>query len=378
MVELRIKFREGEAPWRRLIVRPVRVKGRRMLQFSHFTATQDITKNLTGSAAGRHLDEALALPFTSLRLMTTTEDIQVTTDRRGRPEVRRNGVVQPREVSLEHDRRKNAPLAAANGDAFLQQVGVLDQQGKVRPSMHDKYVQVNEFLKLLDHGIEKAGLEGPLEVVDLGSGAGMLTFAAYHYLAQVKKIPTKLTGVELRAELVEKCSTRREDLNYADVAFQTVAIEDYHPERPPDIVLALHACDTATDEALAQAVNWQAKLIMAAPCCHHDINRKLAAENQKPLLRHGILKQRAGDLVTDALRAQLLRLSGYDAEVIEFVAPEHTARNLLLRARHTGRATTSKDRREYEAFRDAWGVTPHLEKLLASDTDSAPESSEGP
>ncbi|MEX2236698.1 MAG: SAM-dependent methyltransferase [Dehalococcoidia bacterium] len=368
LVELRVKP-SGKTPYRRISVRPVMVKGRRMLQFSRFTEKQDITKNYEGKQAERELDRLLALPFASLVLKSTDEDLQVTLARSGQHVVTRKAVARPA-PALEHDRRKKLPLPPGRPDPLLEKLGIMDARGRVFAPMQDKFTQVNEFLKLLDHGLGELGKpveaeSQQLDIVDLGSGSALLTFAVYHYLNDIKGLPARLTGVELSPDLVAKCSAQRDELDYSDLAFERGAIADYQPRKPPDIVLALHACDTATDEALAQALRWGTRLILSAPCCHHELNRQLATPpGLAPIFRHGILKQRLADIVTDSFRAQLLRVHGYRAEVIEFVDSEHTARNLLIRAVKTDKLADEKAAAEYAAFKEFWGVTPHLEKLL--------------
>lgn len=372
LLEAVLKFKRDGAPWRMVRLRPVQLRAGRRLQISYLTQTQDITKNFEGREAARKVDELLALPFTSISVRTANADIKVTRTPQGNPVLSTTPTELPREPSaLEHDRRKRLPLPPNTPDPFLEKLGVIDSAGRVKPSMHDKFAQINEFLKLLDHRLneipndqspEKGGT--PLHIVDLGCGSATLTFAAYHYLNDIKGTPATVTGVDLKTGLVEKCCNQRDALGLDGLAFERSSILDYSPTPPPDIVLALHACDTASDEALAQAIKWQAPLILAAPCCHKDLNSQIQSEALRPILRHGILRQRLADIVTDAFRAQLLRIHGYQAEVIEFIGDEHTARNVLIRAVRTGKPPDKRVMQEYEELTRFWGVTPHLEKLL--------------
>lgn len=366
-IDLVVKPARGER-WRKVTVRPVMVKGRRVLQFSYLDERQDKSSNHDPDAAEKLLDQLLEWPVRSIVVRTRDEDITLRRSKRGRMLLTRAPAPEERAVSERHDRDKQVPLPAGKPDALLIDLGVMDPSGRVRPSMHDKHAQVNQFLQLLEQGLKKIAVpEGrTLRIVDLGCGSSYLTFAAYHYLNDIKGMPATITGVDLEGKLIDKCSVQRDQLDYADLRFEKASIIDYRPPEPPDVVLALHACDTATDEALAQAVRWETKLILAAPCCHKELNARLESPGPlKAALRHGLLKERTADIVTDAFRAQLLRLAGYRTDVIEFIAAEHTAKNLMIRAVRTGRSGEPKVRREYDEMKAFWGVTPYLEGLLS-------------
>lgn len=363
--------RGGQAvPWIKVSVRPLLVKDRRHLQFSCFESDRDITRNYAGAACAERLEQVLALPFRDIHLQTTLETVHVRVSKSGRAAVHRSLVAgQPRTPDLSHDRRKRLLLPDHRPDPFLQAIGVMAEDGQVRAGMQDKFRQVNEFLRLLTQTRGFEGLKSsPLRIVDCGCGSAALTFAVYHYLNHILGRPARLTGVDVRADLLEKQAETGRALGWAGLDFQTTRILDFQPERPPDIVLALHACDTATDEALAQGVRWQSRMIFSAPCCHHHLQVQLgqapAPSPFRPVLRHGILSERLGDLLTDALRAQALRVMGYRADVVEFVSTEHTAKNLLIRAVKTTSPGDTRSVEEYRSLKAFWQVTPHLERLL--------------
>ena len=369
------KVRDGALPWRQVIVRPVLIKNERYLQFSYFTDKQDITKNYHGSEAEEKLDGVLALPFSTMHAQSTTEDVVVQITKKGKPIVHRSKSVGANsEPNLMHDHSKNLPLPADKPDTFLQAIGIMDEQGKVLPSMQGKFSQVNEFLKLLDHtGELERFVKTPLNILDCGCGSAYLSLATYHYLNDIRGIPARLVGVDVNGALMQKDNAQSEALGFAEACFQKSAIIDYRPEVPPDIVLALHACDTATDEAIAQGIKWQSRLILCAPCCHHDLNQQLQTSNPhtlpevtsfSPVLRHGILKERLADILTDAFRALVLRIMGYKTEVVEFVSSEHTDKNLMIRAVKRANTDNAAFVQEYLALTKFWGVTPYIEKLL--------------
>jgi len=263
--------------WRQVIVRPVLIKNERYLQFSYLSQKQDITKNYRGSEASQKLDEILALPFNSLVVQSTMEDLRVQITPKGKVILHRGKASKAgREPQLAHDVSKKLLLPADKPDLFLQATGIMDDQGRVRPSMQGKFSQINEFLKLLEHtGELERFAKTPVHILDCGCGSAYLTFAAYHYLNNVRGIPSHLTGIDTNATLIQKDNRQSEELGFSHACFQKSAIIDYVPQESPDIVLALHACDTATDEAIYQGIASESRLIMCAPCCHHHLHAQL-------------------------------------------------------------------------------------------------------
>ncbi len=366
-------------PWRRVVVRPVLIKGARHLQFSYFDTTKDITKNYRGDEVQEKLDEVLAMPFGSIFLEGTGENWRVQIGKGGKALLHREKVEGSNpKPDLSHDKQKVLALPEGKPDKFLQELGVMSKDGRVIASMQGKFSQINEFLKLLEHTGELGSFDRtPVNILDCGSGSSYLSFAVYHYLNDVRGVPTRLVGIDVKGELVEKSNAHGEQLGFEYICFEKSAIITYKPKTPPDIVLALHACDTATDEAIAQGILNGSRLVLCVPCCHHDLNEQITLQHSnvltfQPVLQHGILKQRMSDILTDAFRAHILRIMGYKADVIEFVSSEHTDRNLLIRAVKRTKPGDKKAMREYEDLKSFWGVTPYLEKLLR-DRDCWPE-----
>jgi SAM-dependent methyltransferase len=235
--------------------------------------------------------------------------------------------------------------------------------------MTAKFRQVNEFLRSVA-ALVRDPPGDRISIVDFGCGSAYLTFAVYHYFARMRGIQVTLTGVDRDAELLEKSARLAASLNWTGLRFEDAAIDAYEPGEPPDLVISLHACDTATDDALGRAVTWGARWILAVPCCHHHLQAQLRHAAFPPdmqlLRQHGILFERLGDLLTDGFRAALLRLCGYEAEVYEFVEPEHSARNVMLRARRRDGPRPASVRAAYERMKEAWQVEPYLEHLVRS------------
>jgi hypothetical protein len=347
--------------WTRVTVRPVHVRGDRLLQFAYFDGRQTLTRNhpVGDDEAVREL---VAARFAGVHLTTTTDTYDVRTTKKGRTTVGRSAATAaPPDTA--HNRTKDVPLPEGRPDRLLELMGVATADGRVKTTMRAKFTQINEFLKHLAHLFDPAAFPRPVRILDCGSGAGYLTLAVHHYLVNVRNIPAEVVGVDVNDALIRACAAKAEALTAGGLTFTCGRIGS--ADAPADIVLALHACDTATDDALAQAVRSRAKLILSVPCCHKHLNRQMPTDGPlRAVLRHGILRERTADQVTDALRAAALRVRGYRTEVVEFVALEHTARNLMIRAVAGGPVDDPAAVAEYEALKQFWGVTPYVERVL--------------
>ncbi|HSK25689.1 MAG TPA: SAM-dependent methyltransferase [Jiangellales bacterium] len=370
--------RKGERPaWRRAELRWVDLREGRLLQVVTHDETQSFTRNVAADEVAPAVDALLAEPFGNWHVDTTTESLQLRVTKRGEAQVHRRAQEGPAAPDRAHDRTKPRLLDPA--DPVLRALGISDAAGRVKPSRRDKYRQVEEFLRamdpVLDRAREAAG-GGPLRVVDLGCGNAYLTLAAYRRLTDGIGLDVELVGVDVKAQARERNSALASELGWADrVRFVEGTIDGAVLDPPPHLVLALHACDTATDDALARAVRWAAPVVLAAPCCHHDVQAQLAGGSVPApyglVARHGILRERMADVLTDALRAALLRLLGYRVDVVEFVESAHTPRNVLLRAVRTGAAVTDEQRDDYAALTRLWSLTPALQRRLPAEVAAA-------
>jgi SAM-dependent methyltransferase len=341
-------------------LRPVTLKAGPRLQIATFDGARPYTRNVAaGPEADAAVDALLAEPFGNWHVETATTTVQVRVTKKGEAQVHR---AAPRQSAAPppagHDRVKEYLLDPA--DPLFSAIGATAAKRR----------QVDAFLRALAATLPET-VTGPLRVVDLGCGNAYLTFAAYRWL-RGRGVDAQVVGVDVREDQRLRNNALAVELGCADrVRFVAGTILDAVVRPTPDLVLALHACDTATDEALARAVGWGARWVLAAPCCHHDLAAQLrgrpAPAPYDLLTRQGILRERFADVLTDALRAGLLRLHGYRVEVVEFVDSRHTPRNLLLRARRTDAPPTDAQRAEYEALVDQWGVVPRLRTLLDGD-----------
>ena len=360
--------RRGESsPYVKIIVRPVMIKERRHLKFSYFDGKKDITKNYEGNAVLSPLDEALCLPFKQYHVQSSTGDIRVRMTRQGDALISRSKASLSDAPDLSHNKPHSYLLAGGKNNEFLHKINITDASGKVKPSMQSKFRQIHEFLSRLEPMIhESPSPDGEIEIVDCGCGSAYLTFAAYHYLKYSRGLQPHIVGIDRDSVIVEKCRTLRDDLKWKDLDFYVSSISHYTPEKIPDMVLSLHACNTATDEAIARGIHWGSQAIVVAPCCQHELRPQIEASSMQSILRYGLLKQRTAEIVTDAVRAQILRIMGYRTGVVEFVYPSHTPKNLMIRAEKVREPGNPQLIREYLDLRDFWHVEPRLEGLIGT------------
>ena len=336
-------------------LRPVTLKAGDHVQVTTNDGSRPVVRNvLPGPALASDVNSLLAEPFGNWYVETVGEVLQLRVTKRG-------------EASVHVEARSGATVVAAHDVAPAHLIPPSDPLFSVVGANAAKRRQVDAFVRSLSAVLELSGHSGPLRVVDLGCGNAYLTFAAYRYLVG-RGLDVSVVGVDVRADQRLRNSRLAAELGWASsVRFVAGTILDA-PVDGADLVLALHACDTATDEALARAVRWQARWVLAAPCCHHDIAAQLRRGSPPSpygsLTRHGILRERFADVLTDSLRSSLLRLHGYRVDVVEFVDSAHTPRNLMLRATRTGAPATPALRAEYEELTKAWGVEPRLDALL--------------
>ena len=353
------KPRSRELP-AKVTVDPVELRGETAYRFTTHLGDRATHENLPADGARERLGTLLA-DYGQALLQTADADWQVLGETVLRRPPSRAAAPQA------HDRKKQYLLEEGTPVPFLVELGVMTADGAVRKSRYDKFRQVNRFLELVDDVVPSLRPEGTLRVVDFGCGKSYLTFAIHHLLTVLRGREVELVGLDLKEDVIAACSALAERSGAVGLRFERGDIASFDAGDDVDLVVSLHACDTATDEALAQAVRWGADAILAVPCCQKEAYRQLESSLLAPLLRHGLAKERFAALVTDVLRAQLLELAGYRAQLVELVALEHTAKNVLIRA-VKGRPAGADVRRAYEELRDSLGLEPALERLLAAPT----------
>jgi len=306
--------KDAATPWQRVRVRPVRRKGGIELQAVCSGEAGTETRPIDDAA---EVADGLLPNFLRASLQTKAGEWHIRITRKGHVLMSKGGAARAGETpKLEHDRPKQHALSGDRPDVLLQALDIQHPNGSVRPSMQSKLRQVNAFINLLEPLLADDGGAAPLRILDAGCGSAYLTFALYHVLKNLRGRRVEVTGVDVKADVIRKADALREKLGWQDLKFAVGRIADYQPAEPPDMVLSLHACDTATDEAIALGVRWGCRAIVAVPCCQHELHHQLHAEVFRPVTRHGILRERLSDLLTDAFRAQWLRAAGYHAEVV--------------------------------------------------------------
>ena len=346
---------------RNVYVKGVTLKGLPHYSFTYRHQTKDIVKNFPEGDWLEQLKSSMR-EFQVATLWTTDEEITFRTSKKGVTHLSRKKSVG-QIVSDVHDRSKQ--LLASLDEKYLQLLGVSDREGKLIPRMADKYRQINKYLEILDGLVSDKEWNEKIRIVDMGSGKGYLTFALYSHLTHALKYNVEMTGVELRKELVTLCNEIAGQCSFHGLSFAESTIEGYEGGAT-DILIALHACDTATDDAIAKGIESGAQLIVCAPCCHKQIRKQLKGKSfDSPVLKYGIYKERFFEMVTDTLRALFLEMHGYKTNLFEFISSEHTNKNIMLTAVKSDSVDRDRASVRFDELKREYGIEYHyLEKLM--------------
>ncbi len=369
----------------RVSLRPVEIRGEKKYQGEMFDEGRTKVKNFDLDAAKNGLEEMIAQNgVRELHLITASGDLHVRVTKKGKVLQSRSGkLARQLDEAPAHDRAKNVPLNAFHSATLLRVLGISDADGKIKASMRGKYDQVNAFLRVIDETLpddpvtraarrrggdsgEAADSPPEVNIVDCGCGRAYLTLAALMYLTDVRNFTVRVCGIDRRHDVITDARRMAADLDLGERAvFIEGDIDTAELPFEPDLVVSLHACDTATDAAIARAVEWKSHYLLCVSCCQHELHRAIKTDSpMQGVLRHGILRERLADLLTDTFRAQLLRIMGYRVQVMEFVSRDATARNILLRAESTVKKGLGAAVSEYLELRDFWQVKPWLETRL--------------
>lgn len=375
-------------------LRPMEQKGELLFQLESFTKTQAFHKNLTVEETKDELMKLLE-EFRQVQVETVSEDITVLISKKGKATIKRKRKkVQAKAADLSHNRKKKYILEEGIAVPFLQDLGVMTQDGKIVRTKMDKFRQINRFLEFVEDILPQLDKDRELTLLDFGCGKSYLTFAMYYYLHELKGYDIRIIGLDLKTDVILHCNELAKTYGYEKLSFLVGDIADYEGVDQVDMVVTLHACDTATDYALAKAVGWNAKVILSVPCCQHEVNKQFEKQqNLKsgkmkiktevletlevpsnqfsvveevlgPIMDYGLLRERFAALVTDGLRAKRLESEGYETQVLEFIDMEHTPKNILLRAVKKG-SPAAKSRKEAEDCENFLKIQPTLGMLLA-------------
>ncbi len=353
--------RSGDGPIK-VKIRPVQLRDGLYFQAVESIGQKEFHKNYTIDELINYLETMLTERFRQFQWEGDCRDGQVLVSKKGKVTAKSKAhPVAKRPLPLEHNRRKRYLLPEGVPVPFLVDLQVMTPQGKVAAPKYDKFRQINRFLEFIEDILPQLPKDRPVRILDFGCGKSYLTFAMYYYLHEQQGYLVEITGLDLKADVIERCNALAEKYGYRGLRFFQGDIAGYEGTGDIDMVVSLHACDTATDYALEKAVRWRAKVILAVPCCQHELNGQMENDILSPVFSYGILKERFAALLTDGLRAKLLEGCGYETQILEFIDMEHTPKNLLIRGIRTEKKRSGK---EIMACMEAFHVRPTLAKLL--------------
>lgn len=349
------------------VIRPIEMKNGLFYQFEYHFANKVTHDNIEEAKAAERAIGLLQENYRQALVKTPEADVQLLFNKKGKAAVLKKPPTGDSKKGVQqHNRQKQRVLAEGKAAPFLVELGIMTPEGLVHAKKQDKYRQINRFLEMVTDVLAYLPKDKELTIVDFGCGKSYLTFALYHLLAVEQQRKINIIGLDLKADVIAFCSELAVKLGYDKLQFLVGDIADYEELQAADMVVTLHACDTATDAALAKAVNWGASVIMSVPCCQHELFKQVDNDVLSPLLSQGLLKERFSALATDAARGTLLEVLGYKVQMLEFVDPEHTPKNLLIRAVRTEQQGLSmKKWEQYEQFRQFLNISPSLEHMLA-------------
>lgn len=355
----------------KICARPVLKNKSLLFQIEEYTKTQVFHKNLTAGDAGSYLTGKLSsdassqtAEFKNALVETKSFTANVLVSKKGTITIKKkmNASTKQPKISLSHNRKKKYILEEGIPVPFLIDLGVMTQNGSIVNAHYDKFRQINRFLEYIEDILPSLPTGRELRILDFGCGKSYLTFAIYYYLKVLKGYPVRITGLDLKEDVIRHCNELAVKYGYDKLEFLCGDIAYYDGCSQVDMVVTLHACDTATDYALAKAVGWGAKVILSVPCCQHELNKQMKNDLLSPVLHYGILKERMAALITDGLRAQILEANGYRTQILEFIDMAHTPKNLLIRAVYNGHCADNKA--QIDELLAAFDVNPTLYRLL--------------
>lgn len=355
--------RQKSSELKRVKLKPVEIKNTYYIQLEYQYERILKHENIPLNEFEKSFDILLS-QFRQIYAEFLNETVQIKLSKKNKVFWKSDKTSTPKEVSLSHNRKKQYLLDESKSYPFLIRLGVQTAEGKIIKQKHTKFRQINRFLEFIDDALEHLPKNRQIRIIDFGSGKSYLTFAMYHYLKIEKGLDIKVTGLDLKKEVIEHCNEIAKDLNYTDLEFLVGDINDYNEESAVDMVVTLHACDVATDMALARAVKWGAKVILSVPCCQHELNRQLNSPQLDIMTQHGLIRERFAALATDSIRAEILKLVGYDTQILEFIDMENTPKNILIRAYFTNRKPTNEEKERFNAFLTFLSAQPFLQKEL--------------
>lgn len=368
LVDMVISGARGGGDFIKIKVRPVMIRDSLYFQVSRYTDKQVFHENMTAEDALETLSGWILHDFRQAQIRMQDEMVTVLVSKKGKATVKSKKAACIETQNLEHNRKKQYIIKEGTAVPFMIDLGVMTESGKIIRTRYDKYRQINRFLEFIEDILPELPTDRTVHIIDFGCGKSYLTFAMYYYLKVLKHYDIRITGLDLKQKVIEDCQALADRYGYDGLQFLCGDIADYNGTDEVDMVVTLHACDTATDYALYKAVKWHASVILSVPCCQHELNRKVQCETLSGAFQYGLIKERTAALMTDAMRGQLLEMKGYKTQLLEFIDMEHTPKNILIRGvKSKGllpKAARKQQMENYQKCRDFFGAELTLEKLF--------------
>lgn len=368
LVDMVISGARGGGDFIKIKVRPVMIRDSLYFQVSRYTDKQVFHENMTAEDALETLSGWILHDFRQAQIRMQDEMVTVLVSKKGKATVKSKKAACVETQNLEHNRKKQYIIEEGTAVPFMIDLGVMTESGKIIRTRYDKYRQINRFLEFIEDILPELPTDRTVHIIDFGCGKSYLTFAMYYYLKVLKHYDIRITGLDLKQKVIEDCQALADRYGYDGLQFLCGDIADYNGTDEVDMVVTLHACDTATDYALYKAVKWHASVILSVPCCQHELNRKMQCETLSGAFQYGLIKERTAALMTDAMRGQLLEMQGYKTQLLEFIDMEHTPKNILIRGvKSKGllpKAARKQQMENYQKCRDFFGAELTLEKLF--------------
>lgn len=352
---------EGPA---KIIVRPILLKEELWFQETIYVGTKVLHKNYKEEYMQEEIVNNITNDFKQVQIEHSLFSATVIVSKKGKITINKkiNAAVENNSTNLSHNRTKQYIIPEGSKVDFLVDLGVMTQDGKIVKAKYDKFKQINRFLEFIEDVISKFSKTKEVKIIDFGCGKSYLTFAMYYYLKILRGFDVRIIGLDLKEDVIDNCNKLSEKYGFEKLRFYKGDIASFEGVDTVDMVVTLHACDTATDYALEKAVMWGADVILSVPCCQHELNKQIHSDILEPVFKHGLIKERIAALVTDALRAELLESKGYKVQILEFIDMEHTPKNILIRAVKDTNIKNSLQK--YKACKQFLGVEPTLDELL--------------
>ena len=345
---------KSDNPYKKITARPVSIKNENIIQFEKFTEKQAFHDNYTYSMAVDEIVSLIVNEYRNINIFTEDADYQIMVSKKGMIKVAEKEPTKSRSIEA-HNKQKQYIIKENEPCDFLILLGVMNKDGAVYSKKYDKFKQINKFLEIVDDSLKGKRLQDDFMIIDFGCGKAYLTFALYYYFYFIRKVKVKITGLDLKDEIIEFCNETARKLKYDNLEFIYGNIENFEYRSKVDMIVTLHACDTATDAALIKAIKWNAEIILSVPCCQYELYDKISNVDLEPMLKHGLIKERISSLVTDSLRGLFLETKGYKVQLMEFISIEHTPKNILIRAVKNDKYNENSEK-EYEDFKNFWNL----------------------